>query len=107
MKRYAVTITKPALKDLEDIYSFHAAWNEERAERLYDEITNGILTLETMPLRYGVPQFEPCIANELHRMLVDKYSVFYLVEEDRVTVTDILYSSADLEARLTERAAES
>ena len=40
-------------------------------------------------------------------MLVDKYSVFYLVEEDRVVVTDILYSSADLEARLTERNWES
>ena len=61
MKQYAVTITRPALKDLEDIYNFHAAWDEERAERLYDTITGGILALDTMPLRYGVPQFEPCI----------------------------------------------
>ena len=44
MKRYAVTVTRPALKDLEDIYRFHAAWDENKAERLYDTIA-GILTV--------------------------------------------------------------
>ena len=56
-----------------------------------------------MPLRYGIPQFEPCIQLKLHRMLVDKYSVFYLVDGGTVTVTDVIYSSADLESWLGQR----
>lgn len=62
-----------------------------------------ILSLEEMPLRYGVPQFEPCISAQLHRMLVDHYSIFYLVRGDRVIVTDVLYSASDLAARLGAR----
>ncbi len=62
-----------------------------------------ILSLEEMPLRYGVPQFEPCISAQLHRMLVDHYSIFYLVCGERVIETDVLYSESDLAASLGVR----
>ena len=62
-----------------------------------------ILSLEEMPLRYGIPQFEPCITAQLHRMLVDNYSVFYIVRGETVIVTDVLYSASDLETRLGTR----
>lgn len=105
MKEYFVDITEPALADMDDIYRYtkdHFG-DPARAENLYDAIAKEILSLDKMPLRYGIPQFEPCIQLELHRMLVDKYSVFYLVDGDTVTVTDVIYSSADLESWLGQR----
>ncbi len=36
-------------------------------------------------------------------MLVDNYSVFYVVRGNRVIVTDVLYSASDIEQRLKER----
>jgi toxin ParE1/3/4 len=33
-------------------------------------------------------------------MLVDNYSVFYTIHDERVIVTDVLYTASDIEARL-------
>lgn len=103
--KYLVEITDAALEDMDAIYCYirntlHAA---DSAAAQYDRIAEGILSLEEMPLRYGVAQFEPCLSAQLRRMLVDRYSVFYLVREARVIVTDVLYSASDLEARLGKR----
>ena len=43
---------------------------------------------------------EPERSMKLRRMLVDNYSVFYVVKEDRVIVTDVLYSASNIEERL-------
>ena len=103
--KYNVDITDAALEDMDAIYNyirstFHAA---DTAAAQYDRIADEILSLEDMPLRFGIPQFEPCISAKLHRMLVDKYSVFYLVRGETVIVTDVLYSASDLETRLGTR----
>ena len=105
MKEYHVNITESALADMDDIYRYTIDWsgNPVRAGKLYDTIAKEILSLDQMPLRYGVPLFEPCVRLGLHRMLVENYSVFYLVGSDTVTVTDVIYSSADLESRLGQR----
>jgi len=43
---------------------------------------------------------EPEKRMELRRMLVDNYSVFYTIHDERVIVTDVLYTAADIEVRL-------
>ena len=43
---------------------------------------------------------EPEKRMELRRMLVDNYSVFYTILDERVIVTDVLYTASDIEARL-------
>lgn len=35
-------------------------------------------------------------------MLVDNFSVFYLVQGQQIIVTDVLYSASDIEQRLKE-----
>ncbi len=103
--RYVVKITDSALEDMDAIYDYIRLTLKapEAAAAQYDRIADEILMLEEMPLRFGVPQFEPCISAQLHRMLVDHYSVFYLVRGENVIVTDVLYSASDLEARLGKR----
>lgn len=38
---------------------------------------------------------------QLRRMLIDNYSVFYVIEADKVIVTNVLYSASDIGKRLT------
>ena len=102
---YEVKITDSALEDMEEVYRYilEVLQAPDTAAAQYDRIADAILSLEEMPLRYGVPQFEPCISMDLHRMLVGSYSVFYLVRGDVVIVTDVLYSASNLAQHLDER----
>ena len=56
-----------------------------------------------LPIRlciYRIMDSEPEKRMELRRMLVDNYSVFYTIRDERVIVTDVLYTASDIEARL-------
>ena len=66
----------------------------------YNRIADEILTLDTFPERFRIMDSEPENRKELRRMLVDNYSVFYTIRDERVIVTDVLYTASDIEARL-------
>ena len=102
MEQYRVEITKEALQDMEDIYNYIALelLSPENAMGQYNRIADEILTLDTFPQRYRIMDSEPEKQMELRRMIVDNYSVFYTIREDKVIVTDVLYTASDIEARL-------
>ena len=66
----------------------------------YNCIADAILSLDTFPEKFRLLESEPEKAKEIRRMVVDNYSVFYVIKENRVIVTDVLYSASDIEARL-------
>ena len=72
----------------------------ENAMGQYDRIADEILTLDTFPERFRIMDSEPEKRMELRRMLVDNYSVIYTICDERVIVTDVLYTASDIEARL-------
>lgn len=102
MKHYKVEITREALQDMEDIYNYIAAdlLSPENAIGQYNRIADEILSLDYFPERYRIMESEPEKRMELRRMPVDNYSVFYTIREDKVIVTDVLYTASDIEARL-------
>ena len=102
MVQYKVEITKEALQDMEDIYNYIAIelLSPENAMGQYNRIADEILKLDTCPERFRIMDSEPENRMELRRMLVDNYSVFYTIRDDRVIVTDVLYTASDIEARL-------
>jgi len=102
MKQYKVEITREALQDMEDIYNYIAVdlLSPENAMEQYNRIADEILTLDSFPERYRIMESEPEKKMELRRMMVDNYSVFYTICEDKVIVTDVLYTASDIEARL-------
>lgn len=69
----------------------------------YNRIADEILKLDTLPERFRIMEAEPEHTIGMRRMLVDNYSVFYVVREDKVIVTDVLYSASDIEERLKNR----
>ena len=59
------------------------------------EITN-----EALADRICIMESEPERSKEMRRLLVDNYSVFFVIQGDKVIVTDVLYSASDIESRL-------
>lgn len=102
MKRYIVEITDEALADMEQIYEYIASvlLAPEHAMGQYNRIAEEILRLEMFPERFRVIDAQPARSKGMRRMLVDHYSVFYVIKRDRVIVTDVLYSASDVESRL-------
>lgn len=105
MEDYVVQVTEEALSDMESIYRYIAEklLSPENALGQYNRIADEILSLQIFPERYRLVEFEPERSQGLRRMLVDSYSVFYVVREDRVIVTGVLYSASDITRRLKER----
>lgn len=68
--------------------------------RWKNPIADAILTLNELPERCPVMDAEPEHSRGIRRMLVDNYSVFYIIEGTRVIITDVLYSASDIEQRL-------
>lgn len=102
MKRYSVDITDKALTDMEQIYNYiaYVLLSSENALGQYNRIADEILKLDMFPERFRIVEFEPERSKEIRRMLVDNYSVFFVIKEDRVIVTNVLYSASDIENRL-------
>lgn len=102
MKQYAVEITNEALADMEQLYN-HIAYvlhAPENAMGQYNRIAEEILKLNKFSEQFRIVDSESERSKGMWRMLVDNYSVFYVIEGDRVIVTDVLFSASDLESRL-------
>ena len=102
MKQYAVKVTDEALEDMRALrdYIKNELLSPGNAERQYQRIAEKILTLSAFPEKYALVDFEPERSRGLHRAVVDHYSVFYVIEEDRVVVTNVLYSASGIENRI-------
>ena len=104
MMQYTVEITDEALADMEELYNYisYVLLAPENAMGQYDRIANAILKLDELPERFRIMDSEPEHSKGLRRMLVDNYSVFYVIHGNKVIVTNVLYSASDIESRLSE-----
>lgn len=104
MKRYTVQITDRALRDMEEIYTYIAEQlqSPENAMNQYNRIAKGIEGLDIFPERVHVMESEPEHSMRLRQFPIDKFSAFYIIEGDSVSVTRVLYSASDISRRLME-----
>jgi len=104
MKRYEVIITDKAYEDMETIYSYIAETllSPETAAGQYDRIANTILTLEEMPKRIRLMDSEPEHSQGIRPLVVDNYTIFYVIRNELVVVARVLYSASDVSTRLSE-----
>ena len=105
MEKWTVEITQTALDDMEGIYDYIAdvLLAAENAMGQYNRIADAILTLESNPERCPVFEVEPERSWRMRRMVIDNYLVCYIVDPDKVTVTDVLYGVSNVHARLKAR----
>ena len=104
MKQYVVRITDSALADMEEIYNYIAIQLKapENAMGQYNRIAETIEGLNVFPERVKLVESEPERIMGLRQLVIDNYSVFYVIEDMDVIVTRVLYSAMDISRRLLE-----
>lgn len=91
MEEYKIKIFPLAKQDLMDIIDYLNTLSPQTAIKLYDNIIEKISTLKNMPNRCLLIKL-PQLKQQGYRMLiVENYSVFYIVNEDTVEIRRILY----------------
>lgn len=104
MKQYVVRITDSALADMEEIYNYIAIQLQapENAMGQYNRIAETIEGLNVFPERVKLVESESERIMGLRQLVIDNYSVFYVIEDMDVIVTRVLYSAMDISRRLLE-----
>lgn len=84
MKEYKVQITDKALADMEEIYHYIAIKLQapENAIGQYDRIAKAIGELNMFPEKVRLMESEQERAMGLRQLVVDNYSVFYVIENE-------------------------
>lgn len=104
MTHYKTHITDEALNDMESIYEYIAEelLAPDTAMGQYNRIADAIETLDQMPERIKLMESEPERTRGLRRLIVDNYAVFFIIADDVVIVTNVLYGASDIENRLRD-----
>lgn len=89
---------------MEEIYNYIATQLKapENAMGQYNRIAEAIEGLHVFPERAKLMESEPERIMGLRQLVVDNYSVFYVIEDRQVIVTRVLYSAMDISRRLLE-----
>ena len=106
MKGYSVEITAPAQQDLLSIvlYIRDILQAPAATQSVLQTIREEIRGLCHMPERYPLWEDEPWRSQGLRKMVVKKYIVLYLIEQQRqaVQIARIFYGGRDITAQLKE-----
>ncbi len=104
MRQYKVQITDKALADMEEIYNYIAMQLQAPGNAIgqYNRIANTIEELNMFPQKARLMEFEQEHAIGLRQLMVDNYSIFYVIENEKVIVMRVLYSASDIEERLKD-----
>ncbi len=100
-ENYTVGYSEEALNDLREIYAYIA--NEllvpETAAMQVGRIRKEVRSLGFMPTRHVLVDWEPWHSMKMHQLPVDNFIVYYLVDDEGMTVTvaRIIYGGRDIE----------
>jgi len=101
MSDYSIIYSPEAKDDLREIYSYIAfdLKAPENAEGQVNRIRKEIRSLDFMPSRYGIVDWEPWKSMNMHKVPVDNFVVYYAVNDDlrTVTVIRIFYGGRNVE----------
>ena len=99
---YKVIYSPEALDDIRNIYSYIAFDLKvpDTAQIQVDRIRKEIRSLDFMPVRYAIVDWEPWKSAEMHKVPVDNFVVYYIVSTNSLTVTiiRIFYGGQDAES---------
>ena len=91
METFKVKIYPAAKQDLMDVVDYLNTLSPDAAMRIYDKITQEIMSLSQMPDRSSRPRDLALAAKGYRCLIVEKLLVFYVVSHDTVQIRRILY----------------
>lgn len=100
---YKVVYSPQAMEDMKDIYAY-IAWElhePDIATAQVNRIREEVRSLDFMPLRYSLVDWEPWRSKGVHKVSVNNFVVFYTADAETmvVTILRIIYGGRDI-ARL-------
>ena len=99
---YSVVYSPEALNDLKDIYAYIAQelLVPDTALNQVNRIRKEIRSLDFMPSRYALVDWEPWKSMGMHKVPVDNFAVFYTVDSNSMTVViiRIVYGGRNIES---------
>ena len=103
---YRVKYSPEALDDIRGIYSYIAIelQAEQTAVNQVNRIRQNIRKLSMYPEKHRIVGWEPWNSMGMRMLPVDNYVVYYLIEEDKKTVSivRVFYSGRDVEHIIKE-----
>jgi toxin ParE1/3/4 len=97
---YSVIYSQEAMDDLREIYLYIAFTLKvpDTAEKQVNRIRKEIRSLDFMPSRYSLVDWEPWKSIGMHKVPVDNFEVYYTVSDSDsvVTVIRIFYGGRDI-----------
>lgn len=100
-KSYSIIYSPQAFLDLTELYKYICFTLQvpKTAQKQVNRIKHAIRSLETMPIRYTLVNWDPWCSKGIRRVPIDNYTVFYQVDENQMTVTviRIFYSGRNIE----------
>lgn len=103
---YSVRYAPEATEDLREIYSYIAfdLRESDTAVKQINRIRKEVRSLNFMPSRYVIVDWEPWKSMGMHKLPVDNFIVFYTVDSESMTVTiiRIVYGGRDMEGIVTQ-----
>lgn len=90
-----------ALNDLRNIYAYIAFQLQapETAKRQIERIQEKIYSLDFIPEKYALVEWEPWKSQNTHRVPIDNFVIFYMVHSNinELTILRILYGKQNIE----------
>lgn len=97
---YSVIYSPEAMDDLKEIYSYiaFALKVPDTAKNQVNRIRKEIHSLDFMPSRYPIVDWEPWQSMGMHKVPADNFIIYYTVNSDTYTVTviRIVYGGRDV-----------
>lgn len=104
MEIYQVEITKYAKRQIKDIakYVKIKLKNPDAAKKLLNDLQTSILSLKDMPHRFSLTDEEPWYSEEIRKMPVKNYLVYFWIDEIKkiVYITAVIYSLREQKRQL-------
>lgn len=88
MTFYCIEYSAEALVDIKSIYGYISQVLQApiTARRQANRIRKEIRELNTFPTRYSLVEWEPWASMKMHKLPVDNYVGFYVVDEKKIVV---------------------
>lgn len=97
---FSMIYSLETVNDLREIYTniTYKLLVPKTAEGQINRIRDIIRSLDFMPLRYPIVDWEPWKSIEMHKLPIDNFIVFYIVSNEKylVTIVRILYGGRDI-----------
>jgi addiction module toxin, relE/stbE family len=106
IKYYSVIYSSKARDDLKEIYSYISLRLLEplTARNQVNKIRQSIKSLNFMPFKYPLVDWEPWKSKYIHKVPVDNFVIFYSINEENliVTIIRIVYGGQNIANIVTD-----